>query len=153
MVTRRGFLGAMLAACAAPAIVRSESLMKIIVPKKEIIRLDTFIEGAPSGDFTVEMWAHPNGKSDAEWKHLALTQRVDQFGNHHIQTYVNGVIVSAKEVQDIGWQKITTNKKPNLFDAIKVEVKEVGFPAVVNNLKITKGYARGPDSMLLTLEA
>lgn len=30
MVTRREFLGAMLAACAAPAIVRADSLMRIV---------------------------------------------------------------------------------------------------------------------------
>ena len=36
-MNRRGFLGAMLGAMAAPAIVRAESLMKIAVPKKEII--------------------------------------------------------------------------------------------------------------------
>lgn len=34
---RRGFLKAMLGAAAAPAIVRAESLMKIVVPKREII--------------------------------------------------------------------------------------------------------------------
>lgn len=34
MVTRRGFLGALLA---APAIVHSENLMKIFVPKKELV--------------------------------------------------------------------------------------------------------------------
>jgi len=31
--TRRGFLGAMLAAAAAPAIVKADSLMKVVVPK------------------------------------------------------------------------------------------------------------------------
>lgn len=36
-MNRRGFLGAMLGAMAAPAIVRAESLMKIVVPRKEII--------------------------------------------------------------------------------------------------------------------
>ena len=35
-MNRRGFLGAMFAAAAAPAFVRAESLMKIAVPKKEI---------------------------------------------------------------------------------------------------------------------
>lgn len=42
MIARRGFLGAMLAACAAPAIVRSSTLMRclpsgILVPSQEII--------------------------------------------------------------------------------------------------------------------
>jgi hypothetical protein len=40
MTTRRGFLGAMLAACAAPAIVRSESLMKIVVPSQDLVLLN-----------------------------------------------------------------------------------------------------------------
>lgn len=34
---RRGFLKAMLGACAAPAIVKAENIMRIVVPKKEII--------------------------------------------------------------------------------------------------------------------
>ena len=37
MTNRRGFFGAMLAAAAAPAIVRAESLMKIYVPPQEIV--------------------------------------------------------------------------------------------------------------------
>lgn len=44
-MNRRGFLGALAAGFAAPAIVRAESLMKIVVPKREIIgieRLFTF---------------------------------------------------------------------------------------------------------------
>ena len=36
MTNRRGFLGAMFAAAAAPAIVRAESLMKIYVPPQEL---------------------------------------------------------------------------------------------------------------------
>lgn len=36
-MNRRGFLGSILAAAAAPAIVRAESLMRIIVPSDEII--------------------------------------------------------------------------------------------------------------------
>lgn len=35
-MNRRGFLGAMLAACAAPAIVRADSLMRI-VPRETLI--------------------------------------------------------------------------------------------------------------------
>lgn len=37
MTNRRGFLWAMFAAAAAPAIVRAESLMKIYVPPQEIL--------------------------------------------------------------------------------------------------------------------
>ena len=34
---RRGFLGSMLAACAATAIVRAENLMRIVVPRQELL--------------------------------------------------------------------------------------------------------------------
>jgi hypothetical protein len=37
MVTRRNFMKTMLAACAAPAIVKASSLMKIYVPKQELL--------------------------------------------------------------------------------------------------------------------
>lgn len=33
-ISRRGFLAGMLAACAAPAIVKAESLMKVVAPKE-----------------------------------------------------------------------------------------------------------------------
>ena len=36
MTNRRGFLGSIFAAAAAPAIVRAESLMKIYVPSQEL---------------------------------------------------------------------------------------------------------------------
>lgn len=40
-ISRRGFLAGMFAACAAPAIVRAENMMKIYVPPQEIIILDS----------------------------------------------------------------------------------------------------------------
>lgn len=40
MTNRRGFLGSIFAAAAAPAIVRAESLMKIYVPPQEILLLE-----------------------------------------------------------------------------------------------------------------
>jgi len=39
MTTRRGFLGAMLAAAMAPAVVKSSSLMKIATPKPLLLTL------------------------------------------------------------------------------------------------------------------
>lgn len=38
-ITRRGFLGGMLAMAAAPAICKAENLMKIAVPSKKIIQV------------------------------------------------------------------------------------------------------------------
>lgn len=54
-MNRRGFLGAMLAAATAPAFVRAESLMKIAVPKKEIILPPSFarrVATAQGGELT-----------------------------------------------------------------------------------------------------
>ncbi len=62
-MTRRGFLGAMLAAGSAPAFVRAESLMKIVVPKKEIILPPSFSRGvatAQGGELTK---VHGRGRS------------------------------------------------------------------------------------------
>jgi hypothetical protein len=41
-MNRRGFLGVLAGVIAAPAIVKAENLMRIIVPKREIIMLDEF---------------------------------------------------------------------------------------------------------------
>jgi hypothetical protein len=60
MTNRRGFLGAMFAAAAAPAIVRAESLMKIYVPPQEIL-LPT-LEDAIYNDLTAR-YSHSLTKS------------------------------------------------------------------------------------------
>lgn len=56
MIARRSFLAGMLAACSAPAIVRAESLMKIIVPSDEILLLTWRRMDFGAGDdfFTIE---------------------------------------------------------------------------------------------------
>lgn len=53
-MNRRGFLAGILAAAAAPAIVKSGSLMPIYVPRQTIIKPDEF--GLGPGDWTVEGW-------------------------------------------------------------------------------------------------
>lgn len=60
MTTRRGFLAAMLAASAAPAIVRAGSLMPIWVPPQGLVLLSSGLGDVRSfsmhGDWTIEMW-------------------------------------------------------------------------------------------------
>ena len=52
MTDRRGFLGAMFAAAAAPAIVRAESLMKIYVPPQEMVFTPNLASGVlVEGDY------------------------------------------------------------------------------------------------------
>lgn len=58
MTSRRSFLAGLLAAAAAPAIVRSESLMKLWVPPQDIfVPPPSWDMG--SGDWTVEFWHRP----------------------------------------------------------------------------------------------
>lgn len=78
--TRRGFLGAMLAAAAAPAFVRADSLMQIVVPKQEIIlpTLNILIpEGAGAGVYTASMWVKASG---GEWERIVKTVTVGEQG-------------------------------------------------------------------------
>lgn len=65
-MSRRGFLGAMLGAMSAPAIVRAESLMKIVVPKREIINPLNFGTMAyyPEDSFLTEAYNRAVARTD-----------------------------------------------------------------------------------------
>ena len=65
-MNRRGFLGAMLAACAAPAIVRADSLMRIIPMDVPVIEV-------PSG---MVMMQEACGEDIPEWMAQQLGERV-----------------------------------------------------------------------------
>jgi hypothetical protein len=74
-ISRRGFLGAMLAAAAAPAIVRADSLMRIVVPKQEIIlpTLNILVgdtSGLGAGAYTASVWVKAAG---GQWERIAKT--------------------------------------------------------------------------------
>lgn len=63
-MNRRGFLGTMLGVMAAPAVVKAENLMKIVVPKQEIIlpvklRNQNGISGAFIGDMDINCMYDP----------------------------------------------------------------------------------------------
>lgn len=102
---RRSFLSAILAAGAAPAIVRADSLMKIIVPSQEIILPDFGMN-----EFTIEAYIkkplsvdggalqlqdvrvtcldryadkNPQIETMSKWTHVALTSA---------GLYINGVL-------------------------------------------------------------
>jgi hypothetical protein len=63
---RRGFLGAMLAAASAPAIVRAESLMKIAVPKEKKLLLRN-LAGDFDGDTARGYLFEPGSFSGHDW--------------------------------------------------------------------------------------
>ncbi len=98
-ISRRGFLKAMLAAAAAPAICKAENLMKIYVPPQEIILLpepeilsaDDFTFGTQ--DFTVECFIHPTKQQlDAlgpqRWYQFARV-----YNGGKVQEFVDGKLV------------------------------------------------------------
>ena len=63
-ISRRGFLTAMLAAGAAPAIVKADSLMKIVVPSKKIVLVHSLVRLA--GDFDGDTWPNTDDLSFGE---------------------------------------------------------------------------------------
>lgn len=79
MTTRRGFLGSLLAAAAAPAFVKSESLMRMILPSSTIIipSLDIIIPASKlaAGVYTASVWAKPQ---DGQWSLLSKTFTVTE---------------------------------------------------------------------------
>lgn len=78
-MNRRGFLGACLAACAAPAIVRADSLMRII-PKETVI-----IIPLPNLDVST-IW------SDAVWREYAHEREMSYL---HDSFYYSGLVFGA----------------------------------------------------------
>lgn len=89
-ISRRGFLGAMLAAAAAPAFVKADSLMPIFVPKAKIILPPTLEIACPNGlepgEYNFSVWA----KTGGEWERIckkfivggqARTLKIEMPGN------------------------------------------------------------------------
>ncbi len=92
---RRSFL-TMLAACVAPAIVRSSSLMPIIVPRRDLLTcsygylpMAKASDFSLDGDFTFEMWRKP---TEEEFLNITTVRQ-----NGSLLTYVNGEIVPSTE--------------------------------------------------------
>lgn len=97
-MNRRGFLQAMLAACAAPAIVRADSLMKIVTPKSDIILPNTAdFYNLGDGDWTIECWVkapisdvrvtrgaarYLAAHVDDQWHHIGVTKKGPFFQEH-----------------------------------------------------------------------
>lgn len=117
MTSRRGFLAAMFAAAAAPAFVKAESLMKIVVPKKEIVLLDDFVVGIGVGDFTAEMHVSKDGMG---WNHLAVVRKKNE-----ILTYRNGILVPAEDVRK-DWTRLDSSGE-SFADQFSVSFEQGAF--------------------------
>lgn len=81
-LSRRGFLGAMLGAMAAPAIVKSENLMRVFVPKQKIIIVSRY--PITSSD-SIKVFKGRDAVSDA-YNRMVLAQ--DVFGESFWPTVV-----------------------------------------------------------------
>lgn len=111
---RRGFLAAMLAAAAAPAIVKAESLMKLYVPPARKV-WTPYGHDLGTGDWTVDAWL-----PDGQWRHVAVTR-----AGGVTKTYVDGELVP--------------NNHP-LREALK-DATQVPRPPM-DEFRITRGVAR-----------
>jgi hypothetical protein len=83
MTSRRGFLKAMGITVAAPAIVRAESLMKIVVPSKEII--------IPTTEDIFNMMTSKNG---IDWFPAYPNRALPSCNKWRTVAYSNGVFVA-----------------------------------------------------------
>lgn len=125
MLERRSFLRAMLAAAAAPAIVRAESLMPLWVPKPQPIFTGVDLVG-PGGDWTVEAWMDV-GRVDA-WAFVVtrcVNGKVEHSvdgkavpGDHHLAFRYDGMrkVIMPGSVFDldsqVGGIRVTQGMEP-----------------------------------------
>ena len=80
-MNRRSFLGSILAAAVAPAIVRADSLMRIV--PRETVLIDPWFDnvkmlGHFDGDFTIESWIQPITGLVSEYR---VTRGVARYDN------------------------------------------------------------------------
>lgn len=142
-MNRRGFLKAMLAAAAAPAIVRAESLMKIYVPPepKLFVPSDSIVQGMEFGknDFTFETWVKkPETEGmilggDGEWKHIAQV-----YSGGRLHEYVNGVKVATGTLKRTFDMAVHMPRQTDNYPSTKIDFAG----GSISDLRITNGIAR-----------
>lgn len=130
-MNRRGFLSAILAAACAPAIAKSQSLMKIYVPKNDIIVPDDYIDfsgdfNIGKEDFTVESFIQIN----SDWQHVSVIKT-----GQRLQGYQDGVAKSPKDFQKI-WSVARDPMAIHSNGLIKPSGKPLIFNGRVDELKI-----------------
>lgn len=141
MTTRRGFLSGLLAAAAAPSIVRSESLMKLWVPPQDII-LPNF-----AGDFTVESWVKP---ADGEWVNIAMTR-----SGSKVTKYINGEAVTDHPLLPMFRDVVVpmVGVRSNAYAALMTRLHQrktaLGDSPLLDDVRVTEGIAREPSSLLV----
>ena len=153
---RRGFLKSMLAAAAAPAIVKAENLMKLYVPPQEIVvpepvgmTFDGCGDYMPvpdsafgDGDWTMEAWMKP---TTGEWNNVVIVR-----SDGVVTEYLNGNEVPTGTLKQRGFEIMPSG--PGLMTAkindSYVQLLPPDFNGHVNDIRITNGIARKKEQML-----
>lgn len=131
---RRNFLAALIA---APAIVRAESLMKIVVPRQELDIALPVGYGPNGGDFTIEGGFAP---ADRGFRHMAVVWRTDFYGNRVKEMYVDGHLASSS--------RFVAAMEGMQFNNGVLMPKSPDFRGIVDEIRITSGVARTPAQMI-----
>lgn len=123
MTTRRNFLKVMLAAAAAPAIVKASSLMPIHVPKPEIFSFG-------SGDWTVEGWLRPTAE---QWMRISTVRKSGKYTH-----YLNGVLVDSKILENskLDIVQSTTGLLSANLDGTSIHLINPKFQGNVSDIRI-----------------
>lgn len=155
-MNRRGFLKAMLAAAAAPAFVKAESLMKLYVPPQEIIipepsgmafdgcgdYLDIPDTPWGQGDWTIETWLKP---TTGVWSNVVLVRS----GGAVIE-YLDGNEVPPGTLKRRGIEILPrgAGAMTATIGNAHVQLLPAGFNGHVSDLRVTNGVARERSQML-----
>ncbi len=127
MTTRRSFIGGLVAAAAAPALVRSESLMKLWVPPQDII-LPHVGWDIGSKEFTAEAWYRP--APDGAFRLVGIIQgdgirstRVDGREDSNDHPLVAQVIRPVVESADLSFSRLPSGAQVDEFRITKGEMR------------------------------
>lgn len=130
-MNRRGFLSAILATACAPAIAKSQSLMKIYVPQNDIILLNDGVDfhndfNLGDGDFTVEGFFY----FDNCRQHTAITKR-----DGDLHGYQNGELKTPQEFQKV-WNVIREPMSTYTGGLVKSHAKSPHFNGYIDEVKV-----------------
>lgn len=127
-MNRRGFLKAMLAGMAAPAIVKSENIMKIWTPPEDIITYDPLVtipDNFGGQDFFFEMWVHP--EKAEKWSKVEMHRT-----NGQVKQFLDGERVPF--LPDSMGVKLTPENRNIALQAKK-------FDGWIQDIRVVKGKA------------
>ena len=140
MMSRRGFLAALLASAVAPAYVKASSLMPILVPNRELILPSlaiNFPEAIPGGEYTFSMYMKVKGN---EWERVVKKMVADDHGVikekiqlYHQEQQVWGIQIESNQPMPQGFGRGGMNMNVSGNDDCKLLLNENDSPASNKN--------------------